>query len=626
MSLFTSLSKLSRPINSFGKRVAAVKWHEDGLKALFSSPSKSVLVIESTGFALRAAIVDLHNGELHFKQFATAFSIIPSAALGEVKAKFERDGVMLPDSAVVLTSYALPALIDLPMLDDSVVGKSQLSEIIRWDMDSLINEQAVHWARIGWLLVGRGYLSEEQRASVLAEMAASTQQAKLQGVRIARQRFGDVALAQHFISSEQLDDCLAMQADLNVLLLDNAIDFNYVLLDDDSSATQKSCLAVGISGALRDQWLAACSQHNFRLAAIYPTCGIAAATFAYKPESLIEAKNKVDPALLSRVKVILEIQSHCIIWSRIEEQKISHFVVENISDSAPVAEQLMLLAEPLLAADVTQIWWVGHGNNAKSLINKLQACSSLPMTPLSDWHDAHNVAVLNDNMHSETNLWINAIGAMQHYFGLVNSTSVAAIVGHPPPPPIYQSPKVQLSSAIAFFILTLLSIESYYHWQQQSLEKNFAVSIEKASHNESLNNTIAQKNRDAAKLSAEFTELTAQAGRLENRKELMEVVLINRQQFVKSLLPMLANIVPEGVTFNELVETRWYEFRLDGWATSQAAIDEFNTGLSRAIALWNLYISDSPSEVHRDKNGLDGYHFVFTLSLKDSVSNVSEKY
>lgn len=621
MSLPIDLSQFSQRINSFSEQFIAFNWGKDRLKGWFRSSPKNVLVIESTGFEVRAAIVNLHDGMLHFEQVTSDSSIIPNDVLGEVIAKIERDGLTLPDSVVVLTSYALPVLIDLPVLDDGVLGEAQLSEIIRWDMEGLINEQSTHWARIGWLLVGRGYLSEEQRECVLAEMAAAAEQAKLEGLRIARQRFGDVALAQQFISIEQLEDCLAMQADLNVLLLDNAIDFNYTDLSGNSNANQKSCLAVGMSRALRAQWLTACEKHKLRLAAIYPTCGISTAAFANTPKVVAESQHDFEQALLSDVTVILEIHSHCIIWSRIEQQKLTHLIVQNISGAAPVSEQLMILAEPLLDAEVAQIWWVGHGNNAITLIDKLQGCSSIPMKPLSEWYHTHNATLISDKMHSEGNAWFGSVGAMQHYFGLVDSSAAVSIVGHPPPPPLHQRPNIQQAAAIVFLMLTVLSIESYYYWQQQSLEQRLAVNVDKASQNDLLNETITQKNTEADKLSMELSELTAQAERLSNRKELMEVMLINRQQFVKSLLPLLANIVPDAVTFNQLVETQWYEFKLDGWATSQSAIDEFNTDLSRAIAPWSLYISDSPSEVQRDKNGLDGYHFVFTLSLKDAVQS-----
>jgi len=149
--------------------------------------------------------------------------------------------------------------------------------------------------------------------------------------------------------------------------------------------------------------------------------------------------------------------------------------------------------------------------------------------------------------------------------------------------------------------------------QLNGIKQEQEKSLNKLQKKTITNEKIEAINNEAAVLEVELIDLKATHAKLSARSNLIELVLIQRQDFAQSILPLLTNTIPNEVMLDELIEKEWYQFNIKGRALDQASIDNFNSVLSRALEPWEMYISESPSYA----NGMR-YDFSFTIRAKES--------
>ncbi len=593
-------------------RVDRLKKSGNPLSGLIQKKSQRLLVAESNGFGLRALIVRYENQTITIEHTAKSTSPNPAVSVADIQQQLREAGVDLPKDAILTSSNAIPALLDLPLDGATKVGQMQMLEMVRWEMESLMTEQVSQW-NIGWLLMGRGHISEDQRNEILVDMEAEAETAANRGGR-APARFGEEAIKRNYCNREQLEECLAIQESL--YLLDDAIDCSW-LPSSTTAGNQKGLwLCSAISAALRQEWVRAFQQQNIRLHWIYPNACTASSSICYNGSTLERLNAEGDPEPTEKLRgpqVILELQAGYVCCTRIESQQVTQIAIHKCCDRSLTVYTVSELCQPLLNAEISKVWFCGQHPRIEELIQDLAPILERPMQSLQSLQSRQCALDKAAETKVDLKLWSGVIGAAQHYLSLSPGPMAIQLQGQAPPPPIHKRPAIQLGAAAACILLAITCNEVYFVLQAGGMKSEIEENESQTAKIEYMNETTETKNEATQEVKRKLTDLQGQQLRLNKRKELIESVLIRRQNFAEALLPLVANNIPNEVIINAISENGWYKLTIDGWATNQSTIDDFNANLSRAFEQWHMTISDSPSEVEPGWSKLDGYHFVFTV-------------
>ena len=127
---------------------------------------KPLLVLISDGFGLLATVVDKKEGEITIVASSRSNLSEPSSALIEVFGRLSVSYGKLPKDTIMLHAHTIPSQLDLAIENINAIEEDKLQELIRWEMESIFAD-LVPRDNLGWLMVGLGYITEEQRDSLI---------------------------------------------------------------------------------------------------------------------------------------------------------------------------------------------------------------------------------------------------------------------------------------------------------------------------------------------------------------------------------------------------------------------------------------------------------------------------
>ncbi len=569
------------------------------LRARIPKKSNRLLVAESDGLTLRALVVGLHGDKVIVEQTLKSRAMEPRAAIGDLLKQLEERGVTPPKQAILLNTNIIPTLLELPIEGKEVLPDQRMLELVRWEMEALLTEQLSQW-NLGWLLIGRGYLTEEQRDEIIDDMQALKLATQASGGRTPA-RFGEEAIKREWINREQLEECLALQESLH--LFDSSVDCSWQPSPIQAGRQPGLWLCAAMSSTLRQSWVEAFAHHQVRLQWLYPAAGATA-------PSLAQFKSP---------QVVVEIQPGVVVCSRVEEGQVVFLGLIKCCDHTVKADEIIELCQSALSSDIEKIYLTGchprRENLAKTLSEKLQR----PFVPLQELLSAHCVfqSALEPGVeHGIESNKADEFGGMLsscfHFYGLTSADSAIQLQGEPPPPPLYKQSIVQLGAALGLLLMIMTGNEAWALWKTKQIDAEIAENEHKTSLILAANEKLASKDDEYQSVKKSRDEWAATFQKESARKQAIESVLIKRQQFVEALLPMLGRVVPDRVVVTAFEEQQWYRFKLNGWGMNQEAIDSFNELLIYELESWGLYIANSPSEVEH-RNGIEGYRFSFML-------------
>ncbi len=572
--------------------------------------SNRLLIAETDGFSLRAIVAEYRDEKLVIEQVIQSRALELRVAVADLTKQLQENDVALPKQAILLSANMIPALLELPIEEGATLPEQRMTELVRWEMEALLTEQVSQWS-IGWLLIGRGYLTEEQRDEIIRDVEDLKLATKTRGGR-APTRFGEEAIKRGWINREQLEECLALQESLH--LLDNNIDCCWLPrteeADKGKTHSPQPWLCGAMATALRQDWVDAFARHGLSLQWIYPTIGMTAAALV---------NDDAHPQLL------LDIQPSVVSCMRIESQQIMKLATHKCCSQSLTIDDLIELCQPMLSSDIHQCWVAGTHPRRKALeegLGKhlLRSLYALE-TRLAEQYQLAPGCAMPGSMNSyddvAQSIGTLVAGGLQHFFQPAVH-HVSRLRGEPLPPPLYKRSKMQLTAAVAGLLLCIGSVEAYFAWQSDVMLAEIAANESKITKIEAANERLSNENEEYKQAQAQLDKWQATHQQVTQRKRAIESVLIKRQQFVEALLPTLSRIMPEGVMVTAINEDSWYHFNLHGWGLNQQAVDSFNERLTRELEDWGLYISDSPSEVAQHSD-IEGYRFSFTLESRPSA-------
>jgi len=544
-------------------------------------PDNSRLFFYTDGFQLSAAIIAAENQ--HLKIIAAAQSIdLSEQTLDQLLIDLATQVPELPARSIMLHSRMALGLLDLDIANNKQLSQDKIANIVRWEMETLFNEQAPQW-NIGSLLVHLGVISDIERDSIVETQKQNRHRAASFGGKLPR--FGEIVISLKQLDQATLDKHLNLQSKLQDE--DTALLCGWYALNENAGI-----FSAAMSAFEQQRWVDTFAENNVRIDRFYPVAG--------SISSLIDA---------APLQCLIELHPSHLVFSLLKDgitQSVD--IINTLERSINSHDVLNLISQHNLQSSSILFW--GNHPRAEDLLNQLQV--ELEQT----------VAVLPwpaDKLVTTTEITPQAflfplLGVAQDFFyNSLNNGRTPYVEGMPPTPHFYQQKKWQIGGAIFFALLLMLGVDNYYQSQLtqantdiQRLEKNYKT-LKKN------NKTLNRENRRYSQLDTEMSKLELSYDQLQINKKAIEENLIERQKFMREFLPLLIKSVDQEVVIDSLVEDSWYQFRVTGWALNLAAVSRFEKALTRHLSGFNMLISQSPSNLLKSGELAGAYHFDFQL-------------
>ncbi|MDZ7753600.1 MAG: hypothetical protein U5S82_18635 [Gammaproteobacteria bacterium] len=300
----------------------------------------NLLVLHHDGYTLEGAVVHAGLMDQEVQASGASRALDWVTAVGEVLERIRSAGVKKPPrKAILVSGSALSALLDLPVNPERPRPPEQMRELVRWELEPLFAQHHERWC-IGSLLMGRGYLTQQQRAEVmreaLARNAASNNRLTV--------RFGEVAQNLGHVKRAHIDEGLALQEKL--VQLDDEVFCGWAAqrmpedFEIDDEAPRYPWLASGIGDGLRRQWVKACQRNKLYLTAIYPALGCGFGTLEHTE---------------NREELYIDVHQEQVAVLRGLPGALRAYRVENTHDGAPAPEQIAGLCQEELRPDIGRV-------------------------------------------------------------------------------------------------------------------------------------------------------------------------------------------------------------------------------------------------------------------------------
>jgi hypothetical protein len=451
----------------------------------------------------------------------------------------------------------------------------------------VVNEQSAEISIIELLL--------QQGAIDIDELDACLSGLNVEHEHVSPALIQKTLLRDQIITQEQLDKCQDLRQRHHTENED--IECAWSSIKEEAIGTESLC--VGIKQEFKLEWLQAFDEHHLNLQHILSPdlcCAFAI------------SKHLVDKGQTS---LLIDIGITDIRLQKLSNNKIVLQAYHTTNQRILTADKLQTLITNYLDANVISIYYQGTHPRAESLVGKLEDMLSVKIKPCiqllqEEYELSHDDA--SQQALTRVIYGIQAINVSE-----AEALSLA-INGHPPPPAIYQQKNFQFITAILVVLLSITTNEVYLNRKMSNIENENKRLTTELQNKVATNEKIETINKDVVSLEGQLSSLRKKQEELGIRNHLIESVMVKRQRFSESLLPMLGNYIPAEVILEELIEDEWYQFTVKGWALNQASIDTFNNTLSRNLGQWNMYISESPSEFDGKSKQ---YNFTFVIRLKE---------
>jgi hypothetical protein len=558
-----------------------------------NNKEKSLLVLVSDGFGLLACVVTNHLANVSITASARSNHSEPHDALVEVIEKLSSSFGRLPSETIMLHTHAVPANLELGIENLDALAQEKMQELVRWEMESIYSD-LIPSDNLGWLMIGMGFINEQQRDELVEYLEIENQDA------LKKVRIGELAIQRGLINRDQLEECLKQQDILQ--LQDQRIECGWNRLDEQE---QPLWLATAVSHAVHKKWVDALEQIikrskgvKTRLKYFYPFIGTSA---IHIPE-------------INTAKDIYFLELHrpylCLL--HYHEGRLIQCINQQASSDTPRANDVESLFHLARIPENSDVYVNITFSERKVVFEEIKYVSMFNLKSLEN-----NVPFLA-NYPDEIALSeaIIVTGAMNNY--IVNSQElIVPVQGQKPPPPFYQRPEAKVAAIVFAIASVFICIESVLAYKMNKLDKELSLLKEQVKKQELVRKDV----RNATKAQENLDLLTVEYDDVINNKKLIESVLVSRQKFTRQVLDIVINNLNDNLLINNIEELEWNKFVIEGWAVDQPSIDYFSEGLSRSLQNWDMYISENPSELARNNNGYTGYSFRFVIQKNLPVTS-----
>ena len=572
------------------------------LKSLLNfGKAKTLLVCETDGFLLRGAVLMRAGNEVVVLHHAESQQADMAESVTELINSLKADG-WEGDQAVLLSPTVLSTLIELPINPKKPRTLAQMQELIRWEVEPLLMQHTTQWS-VGHLLVGRGYMTQEQAESVMDLQQGKDNSAG--GLELSEKfslrRFGDLAEELGYIKRSQLNACLAGQEWLKSN--DENIECGWSAQGEVADIPGTfNWLVSCVNKGLLQRWTSAFNAKDIVLQSMYPLAGASTPLLSETIESGILLESQNDLALAVQIK--------------------DNFIVAQHLYLSPANQELEACLEayhalnPPSSSAVSLASWHKEDNGlheelGQALSVKLQ---SLNNSPVSKY--------LSPGM----------LGAGHHAFALSGAQRCTNVRLEGPLPTTWNRIDVRAATLFLFLFLSIVAAELSLVVRENVIENK----------KEDVDNRWGQISGAINRIKGEIAQVKKREDilkakdkdrhRIEARLTFFSEKVPERAALVQAILGSLQSSISDEIIINSIDEfgkrvgvypkvvvpirkdTRIEieNFNLEAWALSETAAQGFIQDVERSLASWGLEVRDSRVISRLGPMSLPG----FTVSMR----------
>lgn len=575
------------------------------LQNLLLRQHRPLLVCETDGFSLRAAVVAKVGHRIQVQHQARVEQVDMAEALAEILESLKASGWPGGGRAILLSPAVLSTLIELPVNPDKPRSIAQMQELIRWEVEPLLMQHLTRWS-VGNLLVGRGYMSEEQAQAVMDLQQGRPNAAgglALQD-QFSLRRFGELAEELGYIKRSQLNACLTGQEWLRAdderiecswcaqgAVADVPGSFNWLV----------SCL----HQPLLQRWSSLFAKNGLKLQALYPLTGSSAA--------LLEAEQSA--------MVLMEAHPGLAFATRFKDDRIESLHAYLKPGKTPL-ETCLETYHAMRVPPTEALWLAGWDLETPKLAGELAEMLSVEVHELS----------LAD---SENGMTPGMAGATRHVLGLAKLSHCAGVREGGPLPPLPQRLEIR-AAALALLLLAVIGVVELSlslrldtaKTQKQALDERWQVVDQSKRRIDAKIARVKQRQQELDKLQSEFQHhqaiLDFYGQDVPERMALIKHLLGSLQQAVNDEVvitaldePARSEPAPPNPSALPVVSPKPQKeiehFKLSAWAVSETAAQNFIQNLTEQVADLDLEIRDAQVSSGKGPLNLDGFSVVLRL-------------
>ncbi|MBS3965065.1 MAG: hypothetical protein KGZ80_11355 [Methylomonas sp.] len=574
----------------------------------FSQPAH-LLVCETDGFSLRGAVLVRDGQQWRLGQQARVEQVDMAQALADVLDQLKAGGWAGGGPVILLSPAVMTMLLELPVNPKKPRPLAQMLELVRWEVEPLLLQHTMRWS-VGHLLVGRGYMTEQQAQAVMDLQQGRPNAAGGLAMqdKFSFRRFGDLAEELGYIKRSQLNQCLTGQDWLRAD--DQGIECGWAPLAavDDMPGNHRwlvSCVNAG----LLQRWSALVGKHGLKLRAMYPLAGCAAALL---PED-------------SHNAVMLEALPGQAFASRLSAGQVS-VLYPYMNPGKPALDICLEIYHALRLLPSDPLWLAARDGQAAELADKLHTLLAV------------EVRVVDDAL-IDGGLTPGMAGVARHALGLAEAERCVGVREGGPLPPLWQRVEVRAAVLLAVLLVLVVGVEAsllirrnHIEGVKHEVDKKWAV-IEEASRRINAQIELVNQRKQA------LAQQKADQIRFEATLDFYSNAVPARVTLVKQVLDMLQGVISDEVVMIAIDEPERVvkvappapptpplpnapppdnrleveHFRLEAWAVNETAAQTFVQRMAQAAQGLALDIRDP--QVIIGKGPLNHNGFTITLRL-----------
>lgn len=591
----------------------------------------SLLVCETDGFLLRGAVLERTGNDVVVQYSAESRLPAMDQAVQEL-ASLLRSAGWRGKKAVLLTPAVVPALLELPVDPEKPRPVEQMEELVRWEMEPMLMQHTTLWT-VGRILVGLGYLNEEQARAVIETQQGRgrpDQQLEVYSLK----RFGDLAIELGYINRQQLEECLVRQEWTKTEGEEVACGWVAQRGTPQAEAGSHHWLACAVSRALMKRWVDVFARQGIVLQSLYPLAGCAAATLGGDVANrlLIESHGGVATATVVRdgalaalhmqpetLWMLLESHAGLVTATNLRGGSVSAFHLHQSSLSGAL-EACLEAYHVLTPPEPDVLWLAAVSTEAGDLATQLQQVLNCRICMLPE-------AAGEQRVHATPGM----LGVARHGLGLAGAGLCCDIPVGGARKPVMQRVEVRAALAAALLLALIGTAEIALQVRMDLVaERKARVDKEAAT----LDAAVASVNAEiesVKKLQETLQAKRDELARAEGRVRFFGEELPQRSAFVQSLLSALEMAVTDEVVVERVEEIPVMPgvqrtgqaplgraatpaglavppggFRVAAWALHENAAQQFVQSMKSAMAPWGMDVIEVSVMAQTGRLGLHG--------------------
>jgi hypothetical protein len=531
----------------------------------------------------------------------------------------------LPRSVTLLSSGALPALLDLPVEPDKPRQPAEMESMISWELETQVADNNDQY-NLGAILSGRGLIDAIQRQQIAVEL----ERRRSNGNSLAR--FGEVALDLGLIDQNRLQESLQLQEKLVVTDSHLACGWQLQTVQREDGS-EHHWLVAGIDTRQRRHWFNAFAASGLKLSAILPLSG-SAATWAVQHS---------DQGNL----VLLEAGQDTIVCYRLEQSRFAGWQSQPRQSNRSLADQCAGVLLELMRSGTERLLVVDclRGSSPGAAIPipdpaGLDAFTHLELEP----PPADTLSALQARLQREVSWLVDdeplqrqsvpdqILAAMlggalarqrHHLLGTTeHAVSLPRIAPREAPPPLWKNADVYRYGLPLALVLGLLAHGVWSLWQRQHLQQTLATLDAEFSQKLTLNRQLSSLSGEFKKKEEELAALRRQESEVGTQLAQLDERVMWRARLVPRLVKTISLSVTNGVMLDRIVEPQRDSrdrFNVSAWAMDNADAAEFVERVQQLVGRLNYRVADPDIRTGIGRYGLNGY--TINLWLIPAVGN-----